>query len=686
MQDETSLNPPDTETLFDALSRLYSGKAIRAIDKQFGYFIGELLGDMNAPLVGWAALLSFELGKGNVCIDLALLDPLSLFDLPAQDAAYFSSLLHVEKALDTLSCSSIVSAGERPTPLVLYEGRLYLHRNWLSEQKVAKEIKKRAQEVPLPPHARAVLDALFRPDIETLKHQFSSWNEAERFQKLVDFFDLQDVKGIDFEKLMDAIPHASPETVCALVPVDKICNWQKIAAASALSSRFAVISGGPGTGKTTTVAKLLAALVSCSDLNAKAGTPPLEIKLVAPTGKAANRLTQSLCRALEALPISPEVRAQIPSNASTIHRLLGVIPQRVEFRHHQENLLHLDVLVVDEASMVDLSLMAKLLCALPPHARVILLGDRDQLASVEAGAVLGDICLGAKNAFTPKRAQKILALTGTPLLEDETVSSVTDGVCLLRKSYRFDAYSGIGQLAHAINQGNKWTLEKVFEQDFDDIFLHDWNQDVYSHAIEQAMSAYRPYLSALLKGASHEMLLTLFSQARVLCALTQGPFGVSGLNLSIEHALTQQKLISPGNDIFYPGRPIMVTQNDHALGLYNGDIGIVVKERDGLRVVFEMSDGMLNAFLPSRLPEHQTAYAMTIHKSQGSEFDHTLLILPPGAMALMTRELLYTGITRAKKRLDLYATRLSLVRAMKQKTQRLTGLSSALGVRNTQAH
>lgn len=616
---------PEIMGIREHIAQLYQRKILRAIDRQFALFIGKQLGCDDSPMIGWAALVSYELGKGNVCVDLATLDQRALFDLPPAQAGQLASLLEVKNALDILSSSPAVGNGQTPTPLVLQGERLYFHRYWAAEMTVANEIKKRAIDTPVSDNAREILDQLFSTHDDDL-------------------------------------------------------DWQKIAAAVAISSGFSVISGGPGTGKTTTVAKMLAALISCDAANN--GTPArhLEIKLVAPTGKAANRLTQSINNAVAALPINPDIRAQIPVQASTIHRLLGVIPQRVRFRYHQHNRLHLDVLVVDEASMVDLSLMAKLLDALPCHARVILLGDRQQLASVEAGAVLGDICSGANNTYSPARRAQIEALTGCILSGNGKMSAVSDGVCILQKSYRFDADSGIGQLAFAINSGEPQQLERVLSRDFADCQFHDLNQDVYLLAITKALDAYRPYLTALRAGARGQLVLEHFSRARVLCALTQGPFGVAGLNQAIENILASQQLIAPNNDVFYLGRPIMVTQNDHALGLYNGDIGIVVMHQDEVRVVFEMSDGTFNAFLPSRLPEHQTAYAMTIHKSQGSEFDHTLLVLPPTSSSVMTRELVYTGITRAKHQLDVYATRSSLSRAMRRKTKRFSGLAKALAV------
>lgn len=658
------------------IERLYQRNVIRAIDKQFALFIGNQLGNLNSPLVGWAALVSFELGKGNVCIDLHSFNSSALFDLPFADSAPLAALLALEKAEEILLSSPVVSDGQLPTPLVLSNSRLYLHRYWKAEKRVAQEIKNRAKEAPLSDNAREVLARLFEPDIKLLKSQFSTWEENTRAQKLVDFFDVQIAGSVDLVALQSAISFdESSQNILALVPEAARLNWQKVAAASALSYGFSVISGGPGTGKTTTVAKLLAALVSCND-----SAKPLDIKLVAPTGKAANRLTESIGKAVEALPVSASIRANIPVQASTIHRLLGALPNRVEFRHHQGNRLHLDVLVVDEASMVDLPLMARVLSALPDHARVILLGDREQLASVEAGAVLGDICTGAEKGFSVTRARALSALTGFSLTGENAIPAVSDGVCLLQKSYRFHANSGIGQLAYAINSGDNRQLDQVLSRGFEDITQHELDADVYGLAIAKAVDVYQEYLSAVSSGADYHVILRHFSSARVLCALSQGPFGVKGLNHAIEQALTVKRFIAVNEALFYPGRPVMVVKNDHGLGLYNGDIGIVVAQDDGLRVIFEMPDGSVKAFLPRRLPEHQTAYAMTIHKSQGSEFDHIVLILPPSAPSVMTRELVYTGITRAKNKLDLYATRSSLARAMKRKTQRFSGLADALNL------
>lgn len=461
----------------------------------------------------------------------------------------------------------------------------------------------------------------------------------------------------------------------ALVPEALCCNGQKLAAATAAARPFAVISGGPGTGKTTTVAKLLAILV---ETGLQAGKAPA-IRLVAPTGKAAARLTESIGSALQALDLPPEWVEAIPTEAGTLHRLLGVIPGRSQFRHHAGNPLHLDLLVVDEASMVDLPMMARLLDALPSHARLILLGDKDQLASVEAGAVLGDICSFIEQGISPAQAQWLSRQTGYRLQGSPAGAPVRDSLCLLAKSWRFDQHSGIGQLARACNSGDATAVESVWGAGFADISLHPWAGEAYDALIAQGVAGYGAYLKAARAGEAPAAVFKAFNSFQILCALRDGPFGVLGLNERLELALSRAGLIARDGD-WYAGRPVMVVRNDHGVGLYNGDMGLCLPDETGrLKVWFEQPDGTLRALLPSRLPPHETVYAMTIHKSQGSEFAHTVLVLPDSPSPLLTRELVYTGITRAKARLDLYGDRALLAQAVRKKTERYSGLAERLG-------
>ncbi|MDU6684950.1 MAG: exodeoxyribonuclease V subunit alpha [Enterobacteriaceae bacterium] len=592
-------------------------KILRPLDVQFALTVAS---DDEPAVMLAAAMLSFDAGEGHVCLPLSRLAP---ENLPARAHPLLASLYeevgHPADWRKTLLASPAVSEGEAATPMILVGERLYLNRMWCNECSIAAFFARVNHPLAVDENRlRQALDNLFQPS-------------------------------------------------------DDI-NWQKVAAAVALTRRVSVISGGPGTGKTTTVAKLLAALVQMADGSR------CRICLAAPTGKAAARLTESLGAALRQLPLTDKQKATLPDEASTLHRLLGALPGSQRLRYHAGNPLHLDVLVVDEASMIDLPMMSRLIDALPQHARVIFLGDRDQLASVEAGAVLGDICAWVNKGFTPERAAQLSRITGTtvPAGEGASASALRDSLCLLQKSYRFGSDSGIGQLAAAVNRGDKAAASAVLGQGFSDIEnKHLQSTEDYQSMIDDALAGYGRFLGLVRDGAQPQEVLTAFGEYQLLCALREGPFGVSGLNDRIEQALVRQRRISrPAHARWYHGRPVMITRNDASLGLFNGDIGIALDQGQGIRVWFPLPDGSLKSVQPSRLPEHDTAWAMTVHKSQGSEFDHAALILPGQIVPVVTRELVYTAITRAKKRLSLYADERILAQAIATRTERRSGLNA----------
>ncbi|ESP90369.1 exodeoxyribonuclease V subunit alpha [Pseudoalteromonas luteoviolacea] len=461
----------------------------------------------------------------------------------------------------------------------------------------------------------------------------------------------------------------------------QMIDWQKVACAIAASSAFCVITGGPGTGKTTTVTKLLAILQS---LYAKA---PLNIKLVAPTGKAAARLSESIIGAKGRLNLAPELAELIPEHAQTIHRLLGVIPNSNKYRYHEKNPLHLDLLIVDEASMVDLSLMSKLVAALPEGARLYLLGDKDQLASVDTGCILNDLCAELKLGLNPKYSSQRAEFLNQTCFDGEKILSgasskfvLQDVMAFLQQSHRFKSDSGIGQLAAAVNNNDQNHLDWVIQQGFDELSLFNLSNESYLNMIESAASAYSVYLRAIKDGADTEQIHQLFSEYQLLAAVREGPYGVNELNKRIEHKLAQQNLIRPYSR-YYAGMPLMITQNDYQLKLFNGDIGIILPDSSGqLFATFIDEQGNLRSINPARLPSHDLVYVMTIHKSQGSEFSYTAMILPPIQRARqgINRQLVYTGITRAKHHFELICQPQVLRLAMNKSVGRSSGLRHRL--------
>lgn len=661
----------DSNDLLQLLDRWVERGWLRALDRAFVSFLEERAPGSDPLLLLAAALASHQLGHGHVCLDLGqtLDEPDFALSLPPEGDALTGPLLLPSQLLANLDLSTWIgriaasplvaagsASGQQARPLVLSGQRLYLRRYWSYERQIDQTLRQRL---------------------------------------------LQD----------EATPADLPERLAQLFDGGALAgqvDWQKLACALATRSGFSIITGGPGTGKTTTVVRLLALLQAPAVEQGR----PLRIRLAAPTGKAAARLTESIGQQVERLQVGADVRGQIPTDVSTVHRLLGSRPGSRHFRHHAGNPLPLDVLVVDEASMIDLEMMANLLDALPPQARLILLGDKDQLASVEAGAVLGDLCRDAEEGRYSPETQAWLehiggqSLAGSGLKPgDGQRHPLAQQVVMLRFSRRFGEGSGIGQLARLVNRQQAQAARDLLTLPPADVFglaLRGEHDRAFDRLLLDGLGrgvegpqGYRSYLRAIGRyrpppGTRHDdprwdewasKVLQHFEDFQLLCAVRKGAWGVEGLNERVARVLHNAGLVD-AQQPWYEGRPVLVTRNDYGLKLMNGDIGIALRLPDEqgqplLRVAFPRNDGSggVRFVLPSRLNEVETVFAMTVHKSQGSEFGHTALVLPDALNPVLTKELIYTGITRAKHCFSLIEPRQGIFEeAVARKVRRISGL------------
>ena len=442
----------------------------------------------------------------------------------------------------------------------------------------------------------------------------------------------------------------------------------QLAAALALRKHLLIIGGGPGTGKTSTVVRLMAALARLAEIQ---NQPALTIAMAAPTGKAAARLAESVRRGISQLPISDALREQLPTQAQTLHRLLGLRLGSARGRFHADNPLPVDVLIIDEASMVDLLLMNRTVNALPPGARLILLGDPQQLASVEAGAVLAELSRFERHSpqISHWLRQACDALPTDWIEDKQQPGPLTDCVISLIESHRFHAEAGIGRLADAVRQGNSPAALQLF----DDLLCPEVGWATARGALpEAALRRWQPYFDALTDGP--QAAFAAFARFMLLCVERRD---VEQLNQQIAQRLERSGRKTPGKD-WYAGRPVMVVENDYAQQLFNGDIGLTLPAEDGWRVWFANADGSYRDIAPVRLPATVSAFTMTVHKSQGSEFDEVWLLLPDKNSPVLDRALLYTALTRARTAFAVSDDTQILSEAIQHSEQRFSGLSQQL--------
>ena len=661
--------------ILTALERLADAGLLRRIDSALAAFVASQDSEAEPALLVATAVLAQMEGRGHSCLPLAILpdDPNAALAWPKEAMevqqslwAYLPSTL--DEWLQALQRSPVVrvvshrdaSDEDIGQPLVLLtddEPLLYLRRYWDYERSVAEQIGERTQA----------------EKIDTAGGIDAGMDE------------------VNIRNWLDRLFNSQPDAV----------DWQKLACALALRGRMSVITGGPGTGKTYTAARLLALLFATAP-----DATQLRVALAAPTGKAAARLKQSIDISLMELKTSVqgqldlEVLVQRMGAARTLHSLLGARPDTRRFAHHAGNPLDVDVLIVDEASMIHLEMMAALLQALPTKARLILLGDKDQLASVEAGAVLGDLCRDAQEGnYLPDTLDYAEHVTGQRLHVDYMATAaalpLAQHTVMLRQSRRFGG--PIGQLALAVNDGDAIKAMGLLA----DYTRHGIGAELWTHQGGEAtaishmavhgrgnVASYTAYAEelgrwrsdALTTEDAHQQwvrdVLLAFDRFRLLCAVREGDWGVSGLNRAVEAGLQQQGVIRKDGE-WYSGRPVMVTRNDAQLGVFNGDIGMALpsfSDPRRLRVYFLQGEA-LHHVSTARLAHVETAFALTVHKSQGSEFEHTALVLSAQGGNVLSRELVYTGITRARQAFSLWAEVPGLLgSAIASPTQRSSGL------------
>lgn len=599
---------------------LIEAKTLRPLDEALARTLKRLDPDTPDDVLAAAALASLAVAQGHAGFDPASPRQLVDADIAWPDADGWMQQLAASRFVATPT-SPIDEA--QTAPLVLENGLLYLRRYREYERRLATQLRRIATAV------------MAEPAIEPIAPLFAM-----------------------------------------LFPEAHSGDHQALAAALALRRALLLVTGGPGTGKTTTIARLLVLRIAQA---LQTGTMPPRIALAAPTGRAAERMAESLRRAVAQMAdygIDAALLDALPAQASTLHRLLGTIPDSPRFRHHAYNPLSFDIVVVDEASMVDLPLMCKLTEAVADGAQLVLLGDPDQLPSVEAGDVLAAIlgAAGAGDALSAGDATALHLLLGDVPV-DAGANHLAGHRVHLQHGWRQSETLHLAPLAEAVRNGDATeALSLLRGGTLSNVHFHE--------GVDEPLQARPDLLAHFRTLATHTDPAQALRQAnrlRLLTALREGPQGARGLNARIEAALSGRRIGTPS--AWFPGRLLLITENSYRHGLFNGDVGICLADADGTPLAWFPGDGIerVRAFHPAALPAHESAFAMTVHKAQGSEFDEVWLQLPRADSRVLSRELLYTGLTRARSVLHVAGSADVITAALARHAGRVSGLGWRLG-------
>ncbi|WP_407353482.1 exodeoxyribonuclease V subunit alpha [Luteimonas sp. R10] len=645
------------------LQALAAAGALRTLDHAFAQSLRRLDPDTPDSVLAAAALASLAVAAGHAGFDPA--HPRRLveadIDWPQPDA--WRADLAASRWVAHPDTGAAESAPD--APLVYEHGLLYLRRYREYERRLAAGLH-RIGSAPVSSPAQSLPPATPEDAPARSLPPFTG-EEARRARP-----------GPD--------PGAEGGT-----PAPPTDDLQAQAVTAALNHTLLLITGGPGTGKTTTITRMLVALIAQAT---GAGAPPPRIALAAPTGRAAERMAESVRNAVQALPtlgIDPALAAQLPTTGTTLHRLLGTIPDSPAFRHHADNPLPFDVVVVDEASMIDLPLMAKLVEAVPDGARLVLLGDPDQLPSVEAGDVLAGILAAAQSVATapaavavtsPARGRGRAEGAGEGALPPAAHAPTFPARHIhLTRGYRQSATLDLAPLAAAVREGDTATaLSLLRSGQLSGVHFHEGNTDPLQSHRDHLLA----HWTALADTTDPAEALARATRLRILTAVREGPQGARGLNARIEDLLAGTRRgagpASTANRYFH-GRLLLITENSYRHRLFNGDIGICLRDDGGTLMAWFPGDDPRNPrpFHPAALPAHDSAFAMTVHKAQGSEFDEVWLVLPERFNRVLSRELVYTGVTRARSELHLAASEATLREALLRHAERWSGLGWRLG-------